>query len=83
MIRSQAAGAAIVAVAKRPDLWVTGVQQLFLLAPRGWYRQWPPLPLPDSDYLAFRFETAYGKGSTDPEPQDVIAYLSWCRRNRP
>lgn len=71
----------VLAVARRPRLWVVAVVQIFRLACPAWWRKWPPLPRPDSEYLRFRLETAYGQ-ETPPEPirvQDVITYLQWCR----
>ena len=46
-------------------------------APRWWTRA-PYLPLPDREYLRFRFETQYGSAGR-PAPHDVVAYLEWCR----
>jgi hypothetical protein len=55
------------------------VRQAVVLAPRGWWRRRPFLPLPDRDYLRFRMVTAYGDPERAPEPQDVVTYLEWCR----
>ena len=52
---------------------------VLVLAPRGWWYRWPPLPLPDPAYLRFRLVTAYGTTDHAPEPDDVVSYLSWCR----
>ena len=71
-------GPAALAVAVRPALWGVAVRQVLRLATPGWWRQWPPLPVPDPDYLRFRFQTAFGAG--EPAPADVVAYLKWCRR---
>jgi hypothetical protein len=67
------------AVLVRPSLWVTAVRQLFALAPRGWWRHWPPLPRPDPGYLRFRLVTAYGTTERAADPDDVVAWLRWCR----
>jgi hypothetical protein len=71
-------------VMKRPDLWVTALRQARLLAPRGWWRRAPFLPLPDGDYLHFRMVTMYGGDGRDSdgavEPRDVVAWLEWCKR---
>lgn len=69
------------AVAARPDLWPTAVVQARRLARPGWWRRWPPLPLPDPDWMAFRLRTAYGDADRDPDPADVVAWLRWCRRS--
>ena len=49
------------------------------LAPRGWWRTKPFLPLPDRAYLRFRLQTQYGDSSHEPAPRDLVAYLEWCR----
>jgi hypothetical protein len=36
--------------------------------------------LPDRAYLGFRLETQYGDPKHRAEPDDVVAYLVWCRR---
>ncbi|MFL6204505.1 MAG: hypothetical protein ACJ739_04070 [Acidimicrobiales bacterium] len=63
-----------------PSLWFTALRQAGRLAPAGWWRHAPFLPLPAPAYLRFRMETAYG-GSGDqlPEPDDLVTYLRWCR----
>ena len=48
------------------------------LARPRWWRRPPFLPLPDPDYLRFRLETQYGAAGR-PEPDDLVAYLEWCR----
>ena len=73
-------GRAALAVAVRPRLWGVAVAQVLRLAAPGWWRRWPPLPLPDPGYLRFRLQTAYGDPDRRPEPADVVAYLDWCRR---
>lgn len=70
------------ALAARPWLWPTAVVQLVRLAPRGWWRRWPPFPRPDPGYLRFRVQTAYGDPDRDPEAADVVTYLAWCRSLR-
>lgn len=70
---------AAAAVAVRPQLWATAVVQVFRLATPGWWHRWPPLPLPDREYLRFRMVTAYGDPDRPPEAADVVTYLHWCR----
>jgi hypothetical protein len=70
----------VVAVAARPRLWPTAVAASWRLAPRGWWRRWPPLPVPDRDYLRFRARTAYGDADHPLDPDDVVAWLEWCSR---
>ncbi len=69
----------VAAVVVRPWLWGTAVVQAFRLARRGWWRRPPFLPLPDRDYLRFRLETQYGDPDHRVEPEDLLAYLRWCR----
>lgn len=72
------------AVAAHPSLWPVAAVTVLRLARRGWWRRWPPVPLPDPDYWRFRLETAYGgRGDQAPGPDDVVAYLRWCRGARP
>lgn len=70
---------AAAAVGRRPRLWPTALVQARRLAPDGWWRRPPFLPLPDRAWLAFRLKTAYGDGRRVPPPGDVVAWLSWCR----
>jgi hypothetical protein len=70
---------AVVAVARRPGLWATAARQAGRLARPRWWGRPPFLPVPDRAYVRFRLETQYG-GDPDPEPQDVITYLEWCRQ---
>jgi hypothetical protein len=67
-------------VAARPALWATAARQAVRLARPRWWQRAPFLPLPDRDYLRFRFETQYGTGPrVHPDPHDLVAYLEWCR----
>jgi hypothetical protein len=38
--------------------------------------------LPDAAYLRFRLVTQYGDPAHEPDPDDVVAWLEWCRRLR-
>lgn len=66
-------------VVTRPTLWATCAIQVLRLAQRGWWRRAPFLPLMDPEYLRFRLETAYGAGGERIEPEDLVAYLRWCK----
>jgi hypothetical protein len=67
-------------VLARPSLWGVALVQLVRLAPTGWWRRPPFLPVPDRDYLRFRMQTQYGDADHAAEPQDLVTYLRWCRR---
>ncbi|MFM8867788.1 MAG: hypothetical protein ACKOFZ_05830 [Ilumatobacteraceae bacterium] len=72
-------GSLLDALASRPHLWLTAVRQTFALAPRGWWRTTPFLPIPAREYVSFRTHTQYGSSRREPEVYDVIDYLEWCR----
>ncbi len=67
------------ALVVRPRLWRTTVVQAAVLARPGWWRRWPPVPLPDARYLRFRLETAYGDRQAEIVASDVVEYVAWCR----
>jgi hypothetical protein len=71
------------AVVARPSLWTAALIQGFRLARSGWWRKWPPLPVPSDGLWHLRMLTAYGgDGSSLPDPDDVTSYLEWCRTAR-
>lgn len=72
-------GAAIAAVAVRPTLWPTAVRAVVRLAPRGWWRHRPFVPIPDPAYLEFRSSTAFGPDATAPPARELVSYLRWLR----
>jgi hypothetical protein len=63
----------------RPGLWPVALRQVRRLAPPGWWRHRPFLPVPPRDYLAFRALTMYGDADRLPDAHDVLTYLAWCR----
>jgi hypothetical protein len=65
-------------VLARPSLWWTALRQALRLARPRWWASPPFLPVPDPEYLRFRFETQYGAAG-GPDPRDLVAYLEWCR----
>lgn len=80
-VPSRLIGACLRAVLPRPSLWLTALRVVLRLAAPGWWRRWPPLPVPPVGYWRFRLVTAYG-GDGDPNlvsPADVVSYLRWCR----
>lgn len=70
-------------VLARPSLWPTALRQIVRLAPRGWWKQRPFLPVPRADYLEFRLVTQYGGehgvARGDIRAVDVVDYLQWCK----
>jgi len=67
-------------VVRRPDLWRTAMRQARRMAPNGWWRRAPFLPVPDRDWLRFRLEAQYGGDGTGPvEEADVVHWLEWVR----
>ncbi|MEM7274443.1 MAG: hypothetical protein AAF547_15265 [Actinomycetota bacterium] len=77
------AGLLVRAVGPRPDLWPTAIRAGLSLAPRGWWRRPPFLPLPAEDWLRFRTVTAYGGAPAAAagrlRPEDVVTWLEWRR----
>ena len=71
-----------VSLVRHPSLWLTALVQMFRLAPNGWWRRAPFLPVPDERYLQFRMETQYGDAMHRPKGNDAVTYLSWCRAYR-
>jgi hypothetical protein len=47
---------------------------------RNWWRQFPGLPFPDPEYLAWRLHTAYGEERSVPPVEDVVRFARWRRR---
>ncbi|MEO7180962.1 MAG: hypothetical protein ABI141_09000 [Gemmatimonadaceae bacterium] len=45
---------------------------------RGWWRAFPFLPLPATDYLRWRMYTAYGDADAVPPADDVIRFARWA-----
>ena len=83
MARARRLSAWVVPVAVRPRLWPAAVAAAVRMAPRGWWRRWPPVPAPDPEYLRFRMVTNYGgDGDRAPEREDLVSYLEWCQRSR-
>jgi hypothetical protein len=71
------------AVIRHPGLWPTALAAMLRLSRPGWWRRWPPVPLPTNEFWRFRMLTAYGgDGSSRPRPEDVVSYLEWCRQAR-
>ncbi|MEM7094363.1 MAG: hypothetical protein AAF567_15285 [Actinomycetota bacterium] len=67
---------------RRPGLMVTAVRQAKAMAPNGWWRRAPYLPVPPADYLHFRQVTATGDAEGSPSVHDTLVWLEWCRSMR-
>ena len=73
-------GEALRRLARRPDLWFTAAGAAIGLAPNGWWRHRPFMPVPDRGWLHFRLETAYGgDGNGTLRGDDLITWLEWKR----
>ena len=49
---------------------------------RGWFRQFPFVPVPDRDYVKWRMLTAYGDSNAIPPAADVVRYARWAVRDK-
>jgi hypothetical protein len=71
------------AVVTHPGLWLPAIEAMFRLARPGWWRTWPPFPLPSEELWRLRMMTNYGgDGAALPEPGDVRSYLEWTSGSR-
>ena len=73
---------AAIAVIVRPWLWGAAVGALFAFARRGWWKQWPFLPIPDPAVVEWRVTTAYGRPDMALADDDLLSYLRWRRQAR-
>jgi hypothetical protein len=46
---------------------------------RGWWHTPPFLPVPPSEYVAWRMHTAYGDDHAVPSVRDVLRFARWRR----
>ncbi len=67
------------AVLGRPHLWPTALRQARRLAPSGWWRRAPFLPVPTTEYVAMRATIQYGDAKHSLKSQDLLKYLAWCK----
>jgi hypothetical protein len=73
----------ITAVLRRPAAFPATLRSVWAMAPTGWWRRRPFLPLPDSAYWRFRLETSNGgDGTTPPSSHEVSEVLDWAARMR-
>lgn len=76
-------GATLRAVLRHPASVPSAVRSAIAMAPRGWWRRPPYLPVPDGAYWRFRLETSSGgDGTVEPSPQEVAEVIAWTRRMR-
>lgn len=75
--------AAAGAVAARPSLWGAALRQARTLAPTGWWRRPPFLPVPDRAWMRFRLVTAYGDPDGPIDTDDLLTWLRWSDTVRP
>ena len=66
----------------RPRLWWTALHEMRVTIAPNWWTTWPPIPRPPAGWMRFRMETAYGAANARPDPEDLLAWLEWCRTNR-
>ncbi len=71
------------ALLRRPWRIPRALQAVAALAPQGWWRRRPFLPLPDDAYWRFRLETSSGgDGTTLPSPEEVVEVVDCLHRMR-
>lgn len=68
---------AVAAVLRRPHLWGTALGTLVSLAPDGWWKRPPFLPIPVQEAVDWRLTTAFGSPDTTLAEDDLVAYLEW------
>ena len=68
-------------VLRNPSVWIEGLQSARRMAPNGWWKHSPFLPIPSASYWHFRMVTVFGAdGSGQLDDQQVIGFLKWSRR---
>ena len=70
------------ALVAHPKLWPSGVAAGLELVPRQWWRRRPYLPVPSSEWLGFRMETAYGSPDALPPADDILAFVAFAHEQR-
>ena len=73
---------AIAAVLRQPSLWLEALRTAAAMSRDGWWRKPPFLPFPNRAYARWRMATAYGSEAAAIDPDDLVAYLRWRRRQR-
>jgi hypothetical protein len=70
----------VLAVLARPSLWLEAWRTARDFRCKEWRKRL--LLVPESDYLRWRLQTAYGSPEARMTPADVVRYLEWRRRQR-
>lgn len=65
------------ALAWRRGLWMVAIRQGKIFSMRNGSISFGPPRV----YMRMRAETAYGDPDAAPAPEDVVAWLEWCRRS--
>jgi len=66
---------------RHPEVWPEALRAAVAMAPRGWWRRPPFVPIPDPELVRWRVVTAYGR-DRPIAAGDLVAYLRWRRRQR-
>jgi hypothetical protein len=70
-------------ILRSPSHWIPTLQATRAMAPAGWWRHRPFLPLPAEDYWRFRLQTFQGgDGTTPPTPEEFLEVVEWFRAMR-
>jgi hypothetical protein len=72
----------LLAVARHPSLWGTALAFLWESGCKEWWKRLLCVLGPQRTYLRWRIATAYGDPDADLDPNDVVAFLRWRRRQR-
>jgi len=65
---------------RSPAVGVSLVRVGWRFRRRDWFRRFPFLPLPSSEYLRWRMHTAYGRDDAVPPAEDLVRYARWATR---
>ncbi|GEM_PF-664230 len=73
---------AVIALARRPSLWLAAARLARAMVAPGWWKRRPWLPLPSRPYLQFRLQAMYGPGGGRLTGEELVGYLQWCQEVR-
>lgn len=63
---------------RRPTTGLALVRVAWRFRRRGWWQQFPFLPVPAGEYVHWRMYTAYGHDDAVPPAADVERYARWA-----